>query len=128
MTTPIERRGASRRAAFRLGLSAESRAAAWLVAKGYRVLARRWRCRGGEIDIVARRGRRVIFVEVKARQLLTQAAEAIEGRQQHRVVTAAEAWLVSHPEHASYEFRFDAILIAPWRWPLHIRDAFDAGG
>jgi putative endonuclease len=50
--------------AFKLGLSAESRAAAFLIAKGYRIAARRWRCPAGEIDIVARRGSLLIFVEV----------------------------------------------------------------
>jgi putative endonuclease len=57
-----------RQAAFRVGISAESRAAAFLIAKGFRILARRWRSPLGEIDIVARRRRLLVFAEVKARK------------------------------------------------------------
>src|SRR5580693_6701861 len=64
-------------AAFRLGLSAESRAAMLLIAKGYRIAARRWKTPVGEIDIVARRRRDIAFVEVKARDTLDAAAEAV---------------------------------------------------
>ena len=56
-----------RQIAFRTGISAESRAAAFLIAKGFRILARRWRSPVGEIDIIARRRTLLIFVEVKAR-------------------------------------------------------------
>ena len=63
-----------RQIAFRFGLSAETRAAALLLAKGYRIAARRFRCPAGEIDIVARRGTLLIFVEVKARAALDDAA------------------------------------------------------
>jgi putative endonuclease len=116
----------ARRAAFRLGLSAESRAAALLMLSGYRVAARRWRGPIGEIDIVARRGRLLVFVEVKARETLDDAAEAVTPEQQRRIVAAAEAWLAKHPNDATRDIRFDAVLIAPWRWPRHIRTAFDA--
>ena len=63
--------------AFRVGLSAESRAAAFLIAKGYRILARRFRTPVGEIDIVAGRRNTLVFVEVKARHTLDDAAEAV---------------------------------------------------
>ena len=62
-------------AAFKLGLSAESRAAMFLIAKGYRILARRFKTPFGEIDIVARRRRALVFVEVKARQSPDEAAK-----------------------------------------------------
>jgi len=115
-----------RRAAFRLGLSAESRAAALLMLKGYRIAARRFRGPIGEIDIVARRGRRLVFVEVKARGSQDEAAEAITPEQQRRIVAAAQAWLVRYPADRSRDIRFDAILVAPRRWPRHISAAFDA--
>src|SRR5260370_24612029 len=70
-----------RRAAFRRGLSAETRAAFLLVVKGYRILARRWQSPGGEIDIVARRRRVLLFVEGKAPAPLDDAAEARSPRQ-----------------------------------------------
>ncbi len=112
-------------AAFRTGLSAESLAAAYLIAKGYRILARRFRTPHGEIDIVARRRQFLAFVEVKARRSLDDAAYAVTQRQQ-RIITAAQAWLMAHPEHATFEFRFDAMLIAPRRLPRHLLGAFDA--
>ena len=113
-------------AAFRTGLSAESRAAAFLMAKGYRILARRFSTPWGEIDIVARRRSLVAFIEVKARASLDEAAYAVTPRQQARIIAAAQAWLVAHPEHAEFELRFDAMLIAPRRLPHHLLAAFDA--
>jgi len=113
-------------AAFRTGLSAETRAAAYLVAKAYRILARRYRTPYGEIDIVARRRNLLTFVEVKARASLDDAAYAVTPRQQQRIIDAASAWLMAHPEHASFEERFDVILIAPKRLPHHLPAAFDA--
>jgi len=113
-------------AAFRTGLSAESRAAAWLIAKGYRILARRFRTPHGEIDLVARRRNLVAFIEVKARASLDEAAYAVTPRQQQRIIVAAQAWLMAHPEHAEFELRFDAMLIAPRSLPRHLLAAFDA--
>ncbi|MGY3584573.1 YraN family protein [Bradyrhizobium quebecense] len=113
-------------AAFRTGISAESRAAALLIAKGYRILARRFRTPYGEIDLVARRRNLVAFVEVKARASLDDAAYAVTPRQQQRIVNAAQAWLMAHPEHAEFDLRFDAVLIAPKSLPRHLLAAFDA--
>ena len=113
-------------AAFQTGISAESRAAAWLMAKGYRILAKRFRTPYGEIDLVARRRNLIAFVEVKARASLDEAAYAVTPRQQQRIVNAAEAWLMAHPEHAEFDLRFDAVLIAPKSLPRHLLAAFDA--
>ena len=113
-------------AAFRTGISAESRAAALLIAKGYRILAKRFRSPFGEIDLVARRRNLIVFVEVKARPSLDDAAYAVTPRQQQRIINAAQAWLMAHPEHAEFEMRFDAMLIAPRSLPRHLLAAFDA--
>lgn len=112
--------------AFQTGISAESRASAYLLAKGYRILARRFRTRYGEIDIVARRKNLLAFVEVKARATLDDAAYAISPQQRQRIIAAAEVWLMSHPEHANFDCRFDAVLIAPKSLPRHLTAAFDA--
>jgi putative endonuclease len=112
--------------AFRTGVSAEARAAALLMAKGYRILAKRFRTPHGEIDIVARRRNLLAFVEVKARNSLDEAAYAVTPRQQARIIAAAQMWLMAHPEHAEYDLRFDAMLIAPRRLPRHVLSAFDA--
>jgi putative endonuclease len=116
----------ARVAAFQTGLSAESRAAAFLMAKGYRILARRFRTPHGEIDIVARKRNLLAFVEVKARASLDEAAYAVTPRQQARIIAAAQGWLMAHPEHADFDMRFDAMLIAPRRLPRHLLAAFDA--
>jgi putative endonuclease len=113
-------------AAFRVGISAESRAAAFLLAKGYRIVARRFKTPVGEIDIVARRRRALVFVEVKARARLDDAAEAVTERGKRRIVAAAHAWLAAHPDDAMAEIRFDAIMVAPGKLPRHIANAFDA--
>jgi putative endonuclease len=113
-------------AAFENGLSAESRCAAWLIAKGYRIVARRFRSGVGEIDIIARRRGVTAFIEVKARATLDDAAYAITPYQQQRIIAAAEAWLARHPQYGNDDLRFDAMLIAPGRLPRHLIAAFDA--
>ena len=111
--------------AFQTGISAESRACVFLLAKGYRILARRFRTPHGEIDVVARRFNTLVFVEVKARATMDDAAWAVTPRQQQRIAAAAEVWLMTHPDHANLDCRFDAILIAPKRFPRHLKAAFD---
>jgi putative endonuclease len=112
-------------AAHFTGLSAESRAAAYLVARGYRIVARRFKSPVGEVDIVARRRDTLVFVEVKARSTLDDAAFSLLPRQQQRIAAAAGAWLATHPEDAQSAIRFDAVLVAPGRLPRHIPAAFE---
>ena len=119
---------AGRRRAWRFGWLAEELCAVVLRLKGYRVLARRWRTAAGEIDIVARRGRVLAFIEVKARRDGATAAEAISARQRRRVVQAAQAFAARHPAAAGLDWRFDAMLVAGWRPPRHIEDAWRPGG
>ena len=115
-----------RQVAFRFGVSAESRAAAYLMAKGYRVVARRFKTPVGEIDIVARRGGALVFVEVKARAAFDDAAEAVTPRARRRIIAAAEAWLARNPDDVRRDMRFDVVLVVPGRLPRHIPSAFDA--
>ncbi len=126
VAAPLRSASPARLAAFRTGVSAEARAAAFLTFKRYRILARRFRTPFGEIDLVVRRGNLLVFVEVKARASLEEAAYAVTPRQQRRIIDAAQAWLVAHPEHAEFELRFDVMLIAPRRLPRHLLAAFDA--
>jgi putative endonuclease len=123
---PVATASPERVAAFRTGLSAEARAAAYLMAKGYRILAKRFKTPHGEIDLIARRRNLLAFVEVKARATLDDAAFAVTPRQQRRIIDAAQAWLAAHPEHLEFELRFDVILIAPRHLPRHLLAAFDA--
>lgn len=115
-----------RQIAFHFGVSAESRAAAYLMAKGYRVVARRFKTPVGEIDIVARRGGALVFVEVKARDAFDDAAEAVTPRNRKRIIAAAEAWLARNPDDVTRAMRFDVVLVVPGRLPRHVMAAFDA--
>ena len=121
MTAPMT---PAKQKAWRLGQFAETLAVWQLRAKGYRILTRRFRCRAGEIDIIARRGNVLVFVEVKARRNAATAAESLSSRQISRIIRAAEAFVQAHPSLAALDQRFDAILISPRRWPVHLVDAW----
>jgi putative endonuclease len=113
-----------RQQAWRRGRRGEALALLALRLAGYRILARDHRAAPGEIDIIARRGRLLIFVEVKTRSDFALAAEALLARQRRRIARAAEGFLAGRPELSLCRCRFDVILIAPWRWPRHIPDAW----
>lgn len=115
---------AGRRAAWKFGWHAETRAAWWLRFKGYSILARRLRTPAGELDLIAKRGRVLAFVEVKARGEFGMAAEAVSVRQRQRIARAAETFVASHPRHQNEMMRFDVVLVAPGRWPHHLADAW----
>lgn len=110
--------------AHRGGHRAEYAAQCYLLAKLYLPIARRYKTPVGEIDLVLKRGKQLVFVEVKARQHIAAAAEAIHSTNQQRVVRAAQYFLQAHPEYAHHHVRFDAVLIAWYRWPKHIPNAF----
>ena len=107
-----------------LGRFGEDLAVRRLAAAGTTVLERNWRCRAGEIDIVARRGDTVAFIEVKARADRDSALAAIDGTKRRRIARAAAVWLARNAWAAGYAFRGDAVLIVPRRWPCHVVDAF----
>jgi putative endonuclease len=87
--------------------------------KGYRILACRYRIRGGEIDIVARRADTIAFVEVKVRPTLDEAREAIDAVKRRRISRAARVWLAANPWAAPLTWRGDCVFVAPWRFPRH---------
>ena len=108
-----------RQRAERGGRRAEAIAALWLQIKGWRILARRARTPVGEVDLVARRGRMVAFVEVKARATSSQAEHALDDYRLRRVAAAAEA-LAPRFVRPGDDMRIDAIFIVPWRLPRHL--------
>lgn len=107
------------------GLRAEGFAALWLRLKFFRILARNYAASGGEIDIVARRGRLVVFVEVKARPNFAEAQIAIDSRKAKRITRAARVWLAANPEASACSLRGDALLVAPGRLPRHVPGAYE---
>ena len=114
----------NRRQAFRRGHVSEYLAALYLIAKGYRISAIRYRTKLGEIDIIARRGDLVICVEVKARRDVDSAVFAVTGTTQSRIRAASELWLSHQPDAHRLSLRYDIIAVRPWRFPKHLVDAF----
>jgi putative endonuclease len=115
-----------RRQRYLRGHAAEFAAALLLILKGYRILARRHRTRLGEIDLIAVRGRRLAFVEVKRRPTLDAAEQSIGERQTRRHAAAAEQWVWRHPAYHAYEIGLDAVVVAPRRWPRHLCNALQS--
>jgi putative endonuclease len=115
---------ARRRVAHLFGLKAESIAAILLTLKGYSIVARRYSAHGGEIDLIARRGRAIAFVEVKARADLDAAADAISATKRRRIARAARAWLMLNPWAVDFTLRGDAVFVAPGRLPRHAPAAY----
>lgn len=113
-----------RRAAFRRGAGAETVAAWFLRLQGWSILERRFQQGQGEVDLIARRGRTLAFVEVKARDGFDAAIEAVTPRQQARIRRGAEAFLARQPAYAGYVVTFDVILVAPGRLPRRLANAF----
>ena len=114
----------ARRRAHRFGLRAESIAALLLRLKGYHPLARRFAAAGGEIDLIVRRGATIAFVEVKARDDLDAAMEAITEAKRRRIGRAARIWLARNPWAAALNLRGDAVFVAPRRLPRHLAAAY----
>jgi putative endonuclease len=123
-STRAEKTGSTdrRRRKERSGRLAELLAAFIMTAKGYRVLARRARTPFGEIDLIAVRGQRLAFIEVKYRDRAMDPGAAVARRQAIRIARAAEQWAWSHPAYRNHRFGLDIIVISPWRWPRHLVD------
>ena len=119
---------ARRQRAERRGRVAEGFAVLALRLSGWRVLARRHRAHGGEVDIVARRGRLVAMVEVKARRTLRESADAVSPTAWRRIERAGDDWLARRPDATTLSVRYDLVAvptpIRPWRWPRRIEGAW----
>jgi putative endonuclease len=119
-----------RRQAYRYGISAEKLAGWYLRFKGYRILAERYRNHGGEIDIVAQKGKTLIAVEVKARRSFAECEAAIAPWKQQKIARAAGGLLAGQglkpglAKSGEHDIRFDVIWVVPKHWPVHIRDAW----
>ncbi len=121
---------AKNHSAQRFGLRAEKLAAWLLRAKGYRILAERYRASSGEIDVLALKGRVLVAVEVKARKRKIDLTESVTPHKCVRMARALETLVANDHKiaglaHARIDtMRFDVIYIAPYAWPVHIKDAW----
>jgi putative endonuclease len=111
----------------REGHGAEWIAALWLMLKGYQILAFRLKGRGGEIDILARRGRTLAVVEVKRRRTIEAALLALGPEQHGRLVSAGAAVARSRPSLRGLILRIDMVALAPGRFPRHLRGVISTG-
>ncbi|MEI8321180.1 MAG: YraN family protein [Alphaproteobacteria bacterium] len=107
---------------WKQGIWAEKVALWFLRAQFYQILEHRYKTPMGEIDLIARRGKTLIFVEVKLRATTDEGLESISLHQQKRIKRAAEAYLVRAPKFD--DLRFDVFLVKPYGFPLHIKSAF----
>lgn len=78
----------------------------------------------GEIDLIAKRGRTLAFIEVKTRSDLVSGLEAVSAAQQARIIRGAEGFLAAHPDLSEHTLRFDVMVARPWRWPRRYPDAW----
>lgn len=113
----------------RKGAAYEAQAAAFLKASGFEILDRNWACPMGELDLVARKGDTVAFVEVRARSNTAYGlpAETVTRSKRAKIIKTAQAWIKARGAKAE-TFRFDFIGITPGSEPEHIEDAFSADG
>lgn len=106
---------------------AEALAAWWLRAKGYTILSRRVRLPVGEIDLVARKGDVICFIEVMERATRSAALGAVTPAAWRRISRAAESWMAQRPRFHACGWRYDLIAICPGHLPSHLRDAWRPG-
>ena len=113
----------SRQRAEARGRRGEAIAAWWLRLQGWRIVGERIKTPRGEVDLIARRGKTVAFVEVKARTKTIDLATAIDAYRLRRVAAAAEILLPKYGK-GTENMRIDVILVAPWRWPHHLANVW----
>lgn len=103
--------------------------AAWALRfKGWRICVRRFKTKGGEVDIIARKRDLVIMVEVKARPTLLEAMDAVSVTAQRRIEAAGDVWLSRQPDFGRLSIRYDLVAVLPRKWPVHVERIFDGGG
>lgn len=109
---------------YQHGLWGEAAACWYLRLKGYSILVQRYKTNVGEVDIIARRGGVIAMVEVKTRRQHT--GEVLSQHQQRRICNAARQFQSHYPHLADCTYRFDLLMMQPWRWPVHIHHAWEA--
>ena len=110
--------------AYLKGQWSEKIAAIYLRLKGYEVLEHRFKTPVGEIDLLARKGKTLVAIEVKSRNTLEKASMALTSFQQRRIERTLLYYLAHKP--SPFDLRFDVVLISPWKWPCHIQGAWQS--
>lgn len=105
------------------GRRAEWWAALYLTMHGYRIIERRFKVHAGEIDLIARKGRRIAFIEVKMRADRESCEASITPKLRARVRRAAEIWLSRNAAYQEFDLGFDVIFIRPRKWPVYLKDS-----
>lgn len=101
--------------------------AAWaLRLKGWRIVAKRFKTKTGEVDLIARKRELVIMVEVKARSSLIEAMDAVTPTAQRRIEAAGDIWLARQPDYSRLSVRYDLVAVLPRKWPVHVERLFDS--
>lgn len=113
--TYVSANAARRARAERAGRAAETLAAWAYRLRGYEILDRRFQAAGGEIDLVARKGALVAFIEVKRRAEIDAAIAAVTYKNRRRMEQAVRSWIARHPQFARSDIRFDIAAVAGWR-------------
>jgi putative endonuclease len=117
---------ADRRRAERRGRNAEIVAALFMMIKGYRPLAWRLQTSRGEIDLIMKSGRRIVFVEVKTRADIDKGLASVTPFKAQRMVDAARLWIGRNAPDLGADYRFDILVVSAYHWPRHIENAFGA--
>ena len=110
-----------KRRIYYFGIIAEIIAAFYLRCKFYQILARRFKSPFGEIDLIAKKGKQLIFVEIKARRD-TSLMDFISKHQQQRIIKTSQYFLIRFPKYQTCKLRFDAIIMNKYFWPLHFKN------
>ncbi len=126
MAPTPDRSGGARRRAERAGRRSEWLAALVLMAKGYRILRMRYRVHSGEIDLIARRGKILVFAEVKQRRSVNEALSAVRAKARRRIERAADMYIAQRPDLADCAMRYDIVAISR-HGVRHVRAAWRFG-
>jgi putative endonuclease len=112
------------------GAAAEALAERHLQRQGLQTLARNWRCRGGELDLVLRDGDTLVIAEVRKRSRsdFGDALDSVDARKRTRLIRAAQLYLAQHPQHADAPVRFDVVALDADDRITWLKAAFDGDG
>ena len=105
---------------FKQGFLGEIKATAFLMFKGYIPLKWRYKTKYGEIDLIVKTKKTLVFVEVKTRPTFEKGYDSISNEQRRRIETTADLFIKKNKKYQNFGTRFDAVIICPFKWPSHL--------